>query len=303
MLNTVNARAMNVPIPQIDLKDLTLSIGVDDWASEEFVVYEGPIPSPRWYTPVRQDFYPFFCMESGIIRNSVDLQHYELRKDDLFFIRPWQIVQMEYVSPDARGRLVAFEPTFLVNQTGHLLEKLSFLSPMAGPVISLSAGEADMIRGMIRDIRQKVEDHQRPHRRLIAVTSVSSLLLEIDSIYLARHREGEKPLSRKQELTNHFLNLVSLHFLRERTVQFYSDLLNITPKYLTQITKALTGKTAGELIDDRVVLEAKVMLTDPELPIKLIAERLNFSDQFFFSKYFKNFTGLSPREYRNSVIR
>jgi AraC-like DNA-binding protein len=145
-----------------------------------------------------------------------------------------------------------------------------------------------------------MEDIRRPHRKEIAVNMVSSLLLEIDAIFEMRHVRVEKTFSRKEHVNNHFLNLLSHHFLQERTVMFYAELLNITPKYLTEVTKEITGKTAGELIDDRVILEAKVLLKNVDLPIKQIADILNFSDQFFFSKYFKNFTGFSPSAYRNN---
>src|SRR5262245_59285677 len=100
----------------------------------------------------------------------------------------------------------------------------------------------------------------------------------------------ERSSTRKQILNSQFHQLVALHFLRERTVKFYADLLSVTPKYLTQVTKEMTGKPAGVLIDDRVIREAKVLLRDPGVAVKDVADALNFSDPFFFSKYFKNFT-------------
>jgi AraC-like DNA-binding protein len=290
---------MNNYIPQLEIKDLSSAIGIDHWTSNEFMIFEGPIPPPKWYTPVRQDFYPFLCLESGLIRNIVDLQRYELRKNDLLFLTPAQIIQVESISPDTTGRLIAFEKTFLVGEQGHLLKKLGFLSPMTTPVLSLSDKEAENILESISEIRRKVEDINRPHRRQIVINLISSLLLEIDAIHGLRHLREGKPVSRKEAVNNQFHNLLSTHFLRERTVMFYADLLNITPKYLSELTKELTGKTAGELIDDRVILEAKVLLKNADLSIKQIAEILHFSDQFFFSKYFKNFTGISPSQYRS----
>lgn len=77
-------------------------------------------------------------------------------------------------------------------------------------------------------------------------------------------------------------------FKVERSVQAYADMLNITPKYLTTATRGLTGKTAGELIDEMLIVEAKVLLNESGLPIAHIAESLNFSDQFVFSKFLRN---------------
>jgi AraC family transcriptional regulator, transcriptional activator of pobA len=64
--------------------------------------------------------------------------------------------------------------------------------------------------------------------------------------------------------------------------------------------KEITGKTAGEIINDFVLLEAKMLLDNPSLSIAEIADELQFSDQSFFGKYFKRLTGMSPKEYRQS---
>jgi len=289
---------MNNSIRQLDMKDFSLALGVEDWKPDAFIIFEGVIPPPKWYTPVRQDYFPLLCLEEGLIRNIVDLQHYQVRRNDLFFLKPSQITQVESISPDTKGQMIVFEKSFLAGEVGHLLEKLGFLAPTAPPLLSLTDEEAEDVRVSIREVKRKVEGIDRPHRKLIAINLISALLLEIDSIYLQRHVQVEKSLSRKEIVNSEFHSLLSTHFLRERTVMYYAGLLNITPKYLTELTKELTGKTASELIDDRVILEAKVLLKNPDLSIKQIAEELNFSDQFFFSKYFKNFTGISPSQYR-----
>jgi len=67
------------------------------------------------------------------------------------------------------------------------------------------------------------------------------------------------------------------------------------------MVKKLTGKTAGKYIDDLVIVEAKNLLRDPSLTIAQIADLLYFSDQFFFSKFFKRYTGITPSDYRKSV--
>ena len=78
-------------------------------------------------------------------------------------------------------------------------------------------------------------------------------------------------------------------------------MLDITPKYLTTATRGLTGKTAGELIDEMLITEAKVLLNESGLPIAHIAESLSFSDQFVFSKFFKKHCGQNPSSYRRNA--
>jgi AraC-like DNA-binding protein len=84
-------------------------------------------------------------------------------------------------------------------------------------------------------------------------------------------------------------------------VRFYGEALNVTPKYLTETVKEINGKSAGAVIDDFVILEAKLLLEKPENTIAQVADLLNFSDQSFFGKYFKRITGISPKEFKTGI--
>lgn len=72
----------------------------------------------------------------------------------------------------------------------------------------------------------------------------------------------------------------------------------MTPKYLSLLVKNVSNRTAGEWIDNYVVLEAKALLSSSTLSIQEISDRLNFANQSFFGKYFKQHAGISPTEYR-----
>jgi AraC family transcriptional activator of pobA len=109
---------------------------------------------------------------------------------------------------------------------------------------------------------------------------------------------NRKKQTRKQELNLLFQNLVFNHYKEHRTVQYYADALFVSPKHLTETVKEVTGKTAGEWIDDAVVLEAKVLLRNHEISVAEVAGQVNFPEQSSFGKYFKKHTGLSPSEYR-----
>ena len=72
----------------------------------------------------------------------------------------------------------------------------------------------------------------------------------------------------------------------------------ITPKYLSSIVKDVSGKNAGEWITEYVILEAKVLLKSSKMDVQGIAYKLNFPNQSFFGKYFKQKTGMTPGQYR-----
>jgi AraC family transcriptional activator of pobA len=91
---------------------------------------------------------------------------------------------------------------------------------------------------------------------------------------------------------------VSLSYKKERGVNFYARKLCITPKHLSWAVKEVSGKTAGTWIDEAVILEAKTLLKSSDMNIQQISEELNFANQSFFGKYFKHYTGMSPKEYK-----
>ena len=88
------------------------------------------------------------------------------------------------------------------------------------------------------------------------------------------------------------------NYKQERSVAFYADKLCVTAKYLSLISKEVSGQPAGNWIDEYVILEAKTLLKSSQMSIQEIADSLNFANQSFFGKYFKHHTGISPKEYR-----
>ena len=88
-----------------------------------------------------------------------------------------------------------------------------------------------------------------------------------------------------------FQNLVEEYFLKEKSHAFYADLLYISPNNLSKKIKAEFSKTPSQIIQGRVILEAKKQIHLTRKSIKEIATELNFEDEFYFSKYFKKTYG------------
>ncbi len=107
--------------------------------------------------------------------------------------------------------------------------------------------------------------------------------------------------TRKEAIVISFLDLLSYHFTRERELQFYADKLFISIKYLSVCVKEVTGMAPRALIANTLLDEAKLMLINTELNISIIADQLNFSDQYAFGKFFNKHTNLSPRNFRKNI--
>lgn len=114
---------------------------------------------------------------------------------------------------------------------------------------------------------------------------------------LEEHQLGTKDF---EELKT-FQNLVDENFRKERTPAFYADLMHISPNALSKKIKKEFHKTPSQIIQERVILEAKKQIHLTRKSIKEIAAELNFEDEFYFSKYFKKATGVSPTKFRDDV--
>jgi AraC-like DNA-binding protein len=108
--------------------------------------------------------------------------------------------------------------------------------------------------------------------------------------------------SRQLRLYSDFYYMLRRNYRKEHMVSFYADKLFVTSRHLSMVIKNQSGKTASALIESFIVQDARGLLERNKLSIAQIADKLNFSDQVHFGKYFKRITGLSPKNFRNRLL-
>jgi AraC family transcriptional activator of pobA len=251
----------------------------------------------------RSDHFIVMMVTRGSVEVSVNLRPFKLEKNGLVVVAPNAIKQVIRASQSSQGMAVYFTMHFL-NQAGlpaRSNELLNYFSSQYKPNWDLDHPDAIILERNIRDMFERCKQSDRPFGKEQLNHIFLAFLYEI----AAQGQKYSPPLighlTRKEELVIRFANLVSTHFRQERMVQFYADALNVTPKYLTETVKEINGKSAGQIIDDFVILESKLLLEKPENTIAQVADLLNFSDQSFFGKYFKRITGISPKEFKTSI--
>jgi len=109
------------------------------------------------------------------------------------------------------------------------------------------------------------------------------------------------PLQKQSTLFN-FRKLINQYYLEKRLPKDYAAMLFMSPNHLNTICQEILGKSAGELIRERILLEAKRLLINADLTIAEIAFRLNFTDNSYFTKFFKKYTGTTPEEFRMPIL-
>ena len=127
---------------------------------------------------------------------------------------------------------------------------------------------------------------------------LSAFTLELNRIFTAREKSDRSKISRQEDILWKFLTLLKQYHQEERTVNFYADKMCISPKHLSAVIKQMSHKTAHELIADFVTMTAKRLLKTTPMSIQEISDELNFANQSFFGKFFKQNTGQSPSAYR-----
>lgn len=130
----------------------------------------------------------------------------------------------------------------------------------------------------------------------------TAFLLELKRIADREEIIRGKSVTRQKEIFHSFLSFVSMHGLCERKINFYANKLCITPNHLSDVIKQDSGLTVMQWLNRNSIKNAKILLRYSDLPIWEVAERMNFANPSFFSRFFKRETGMTPNDYRNTPI-
>jgi AraC family transcriptional activator of pobA len=155
------------------------------------------------------------------------------------------------------------------------------------------------MRGLMGQIH--TEYSGRHFARAHLLRALTSALLGLVARELANDTVAQK--AGHTELFRQFETLLEQHFVQHWSVADYAAELSVSPTHLSRLTKAATGQAASELIQERIVREARRNLVYTNLPVSTIAYALGFNDPAYFSRLFSGVTGLSPRSFREKVLR
>lgn len=129
--------------------------------------------------------------------------------------------------------------------------------------------------------------------------SVDDAMLHAQTYLKALPADYAEGNSRSEELYNQFLNAVEHYYNRYADVAFYAEQLNVSARYLGQVTRRTVNRSPKAIIDERIISEITMLLTSTNRPLKEIAQRLGFSSQAHLSRFFKKHKGLSPTDYQH----
>ncbi len=245
-------------------------------------------------TPHKHDFYMMVLFTHGTGAHEIDFINYKVVPGSLFFLRPGQMHNWK-LSKDINGFVFFHSKEFYDSKTG--LEKIQdypfFNSLNNSPLTLLKKENLKKITTLLAELKQEYEeDNALKFQKLF--TLITNIYIELARVYkVQKHTEKQSYLSKLKELEE----LIDKNFKTIKYPNEYAALMAMTEKHLNRICRTCINKTTTDLISDRVVLEAKRLLTHSKLTVSQVAEELGYSDHSYFTRLFKKKTGETPLEF------
>ena len=250
--------------------------------------------------PLRIDALVFCVCTKGSISITINLTEWEIRQNNYVISLPENIIGLNDVSDDFEGYAILFSMDYLRKISIDLKDILPYYAYVRShPCFSVSPFNVKKITQFYDLIYSSLKDESSTRKKGIIKGLVSSIIFKI---FEDLDEFGLKTISIKTKSKEYyfmkFMDLLLQNFREHHNVAFYADKTALTPKYLSSLMKEVSGVSASQWINDYIVVEAKTLLRSSDMNIKQIADYLYFPNPSFFSKYFKQHTGITPKEYR-----
>lgn len=254
--------------------------------------------------PIKTEVLLVLMCLKGNISFLLNNKSYTANSNDMVVCQPQTICQSNTVSPDYKCCGFCLSPEyakqiFLVSSNN--LKTRFFIENH--PIIQVNETAQKIFCQYYELLRAKLTEQPHAHQKEVIDALLQAFIFEMhDSLDEAIHKEPNNFRS-STNLFNSFLNLLLTTYPKERSVSYYSEKLFVTSKYLTAVCKSCTGETALGIITKYVVQDIEYLLKCPDKSIKQIANELNFPNLSFFGKYVKRCLGVSPKEYRERILK
>jgi AraC family transcriptional activator of pobA len=250
----------------------------------------------------KHTFYHLVFFTEGAGSQTIDFQKFEVKPHQIYFMVPGQVHNWAFEGK-VDGYVVNFSPKFFQSflLKPDYLEQFPFFSGNANEaVINVEENLRIKVIGLFEKLLIETVENQRTALDMIRLLLLELFIL-IGRTVITPQLKQASPYN--LTLLKNFKNLIEINYINNRLPKDYAELLYITPNHLNALCNDLLGMPAGEVIRNRVVLEAKRLLINPQLGITEVANHLNFVDNSYFTKFFKKQAGITPEEFRKQFIK
>lgn len=252
-------------------------------------------------TPSKVPGYMFLLCFQGTCSITVHLTQYTMKKGTLLILLPDLYFQILEQSDDCKFIFAGFA-TELVRSSSLFSKSIEY-TPFIfeKPVLQLDKKAFELMYSYLRIIIKAKNISNNIVTQEQAALTFTQLILGLGNL-IKNGKSVNQQYNRNQEIVKELVRTVVMNYHTERNVSFYADKMHLSPQHLSTTIKKITGKTLTDIISSFIINDAKAKLKSTEMTIQEIAYSLNFPDISFFGKYFKRYTGMSPKQYRNTEL-
>ena len=245
----------------------------------------------------------FLCMSGTaevLINNSV----YRLEKGVLYVVSPLVTIHRISQSADFDGIHILDDWEVFYPVIHTIIDTILQLKLRNSPCLRLNETEVEFLisrSDLIEAKRREMENASIAEEKNLILRMIQLLeqeTMEIIRVYFRNKTVESHPMDKKESIVYNFIYSLHFNFKQQRSVMFYAKEARLSTGYFTAVVREKTGRTPSEWIIDITITQAKLLLEKTKKSIKEIAADLNFPEQFTFRKYFKQHTGIAPKEYR-----
>ena len=248
--------------------------------------------------PHRHDYYTVLFVEKARGKHIIDYQQYHFDDLEVHFVSPGQVHQVA-TTQKPKGWFFTFSREFLTdnNIPESFITNINLFRPFGdSPPLRIDEDTFYRLLRIVQEMEICLPQELTYRKRALGA------LLQLFLIYCNNSATlDDQQLDEENAgicLLRNFKKLVENKYQSWHKVREYAEEIHISAKHLSQTVKNLTGKSAKEVIQDRLVLEAKRLLLHTGLTVKEVGYAIGFQEPLHFSGFFKKQAGISPTEYR-----
>lgn len=246
---------------------------------------------------LRRQFNLIYLILDGMHDVHLGASYQWLKPNDLVIV-PENFLYASSNVRNCKGYCIHFKTEFIQPLLGNSLAvDFPYFDLESPHIINVTPEESKRIQDAFVNIIAEY-DRFSPEKDYLLRNYIHILLLLVREIFRPHAKIIDQGSTRSMKITNQFKHLLEKNFREWREVKQYAAQLHITPKYLTEAVKKTTSKTPRDLINDILLLEAKVLLGSTDKTITEIAHELQFEDQAHFSRFIRQHTGDTPSAFR-----
>ncbi len=246
----------------------------------------------------RKTVYDFMFLTRGKIVRNKGIYSTEFSENTFFFLPATQITTITSMSWDAQGyycnfNLDIFSSSFYLKE---FIELFPFFNHTANPIVEVDEEATEFILQLLKRIEKEYKSEDC--NLSFMASALSTLLHEASRFTELKSKNKDTSATR---IAERYKIALGKDIQEKQKISYYADQLSVTTEYLNRCVKITFGKTSHELLDEMIILEAKVLLKQSSLNISELAFKIGKQNPSDFIQFFKTKTGFTPKEYRKQI--